>query len=439
MIAHRRVRLNFGLQRAVEWAEELGKPLVVLEHLPSGWHWDSDRLHRFALDGMVDNARRLENRPVLYYPYVEHRKGSGAGLLPALAGHACVVVTDEFPVKPWADMVQDAADAAGILVECVDSNGLLPIRAADRAFTTAFSLRGFLQKNLGPHLAEFPKVDPLDRFDGPPVGSLPPDVAKRWPAASGDLLAGDADALGGLPIDHSVPVSRVPGGAVAAEKRLEKFIGEDLDRYGDDRNHPDEDATSRLSPYLHFGHISAHEVVRAVMAHEDWEPGRLGEDTRGKREGWWGMSPSAESYLDELVTWRELGYNMCSRYRSYDRYGSLPEWARESLEEHEGDEREYVYGIDELEAAATHDDLWNAAQRELLRDGRLHNYLRMLWGKKILEWTASPRDALDAMIELNNKYALDGRNPNSYTGIFWTLGRYDRAWGPERPIFGKVR
>jgi deoxyribodipyrimidine photo-lyase len=439
MIANRRVRWNFGMQRAVGWAAEFGKPLVVLEHLPGGQRWDSDRLHRFALDGMADNARRLARRPVLYHPYVEPRKNSGAGLIESLARYACVIVTDDLPVKPWAAMVQDAADAGGVLVERVDSNGLLPMRAADRAFATAFSLRGFLQKNLRPHLDDFPKADPLARFEGPVLHALPPAVAKKWPAASADLLSGAPDALAVLPIDHLVPVSPVPGGAVAAERRLAEFVAKDLGRYGADRNHPDEDATSRLSPYLHFGHISAHEVVHAVMKHEDWAPGRLGQETRGKRSGWWGMSESAEAFLDELVTWRELGYNMCSRYRSYDRYSSLPDWARETLEEHGGDEREYLYSLPELEAAGTHDELWNAAQRELLRDGRLHNYLRMLWGKKILEWSESPRQALDVMIELNNRYALDGRNPNSYTGIFWTLGRYDRAWGPERTVFGKVR
>jgi deoxyribodipyrimidine photo-lyase len=146
-----------------------------------------------------------------------------------------------------------------------------------------------------------------------------------------------------------------------------------------------------------------------------------------------------ESFLDELITWREIGFNMCWQREDYDQFASLPEWSKQTLAEHGDDPRQYVYGLEEYEAAATHDELWNAAQRQLVRDGRIHNYLRMLWGKKILEWSASPQEALGTMIELNNKYALDGRDPNSYSGIFWVLGRYDRAWGPERPIFGKVR
>ena len=151
------------------------------------------------------------------------------------------------------------------------------------------------------------------------------------------------------------------------------------------------------------------------------------------------MSEAAEAFLDELVTWREIGFNMCWQGEDYERYESLPDWAIKTLAVHAKDRRRYLYSLGDFEAAATHDPLWNAAQTQLLIEGRIHNYLRMVWGKKILEWTPSPREALEVMIELNNKYALDGRDPNSYTGILWCLGRYDRAWGPERPIFGKVR
>ena len=151
------------------------------------------------------------------------------------------------------------------------------------------------------------------------------------------------------------------------------------------------------------------------------------------------MSDNGESFLDELVTWRELGFNMCWQRADFDKYESLPDWAQKTLEKHSRDHRPYVYSLDELRNGKTHDKLWNAAQYQLVSEGRMHNYLRMLWGKKILEWSASPREALSAMIELNNRFAVDGRNPNSYSGIFWVLGRYDRAWGPERSIFGKIR
>ncbi len=151
------------------------------------------------------------------------------------------------------------------------------------------------------------------------------------------------------------------------------------------------------------------------------------------------MSEASEAFLDELITWRELGFNFCRRRKDYRSYASLPDWASATLGKHAADERKYAYSLAEFESAATHDPLWNAAQRQLTREGKIHNYLRMLWGKKILEWSSGPQVAAEIMIELNNKYALDGNDPNSYSGIFWVLGRYDRPWGPERPIFGTVR
>jgi deoxyribodipyrimidine photo-lyase len=166
---------------------------------------------------------------------------------------------------------------------------------------------------------------------------------------------------------------------------------------------------------------------------------KLALRANGAREGWWNMSASAENYLDQLVTWREVGYNFCARRQDYDRYESLPPWALKTLAKHLSDARPSRYALEEFEAASTHDPLWNAAQGQLLREGHIHNYMRMLWGKKILEWSVSPQIAASILIELNNKYGLDGRNPNSYSGIFWCLGRYDRPWGPERPIFGMIR
>ena len=140
-----------------------------------------------------------------------------------------------------------------------------------------------------------------------------------------------------------------------------------------------------------------------------------------------------------MITWREIGLNRCAHDPAYDQFHTLPDFALQTLDRHRADQRPWLYSLEEFRDAATHDEIWNAAQRQLTREGRMHNYLRMLWGKKILEWTETPETALDVMIELNNRYALDGRDPNSYSGIFWVLGRFDRAWGPERPVFGKVR
>jgi deoxyribodipyrimidine photo-lyase len=263
-------------------------------------------------------------------------------------------------------------------------------------------------------------------------------VARRWPAADAALLAAEPAALRRLPVDHSVPPAAIRGGSRAGSAALALFLRERIARYGE-RNHPDADAASGLSPYLHFGHLSAHQAFAGLARREGWGPSRLGRKATGRRQGWWGMSEPAEAFLDQLVTWRELGLNMAAKRPDAAAYESLPRWARETLERHAGDRRDPVYGPEALAEARTHDPVWNAAQTELRREGRIHNYLRMLWGKKILEWTRSPREALAVMLELNDRYALDGRDPNSLTGIFWVLGRYDRPWGPERPVFGTVR
>ncbi len=442
MIAFRRTEWNFSLQRAVEWAVELRKPLVIFEPLRIGYRWASDRLHQFIIDGMADNAQRiagLKNRGVLYFPYVEPEPDEDKGLLAALADRACLVVTDDFPAFFLPRMIAAVAERLPVRLEQVDSNGLLPLRATDRIFSTAFSFRAFLQKELPPHLEQAPQPDPIAGVKLPAIKSLPAEITQRWPPASPQLLSGDAVELASLPIDHTVGVVDQRGGSIAARQRLLAFLDRHLAQYADVANQPDEDARSGLSPYLHFGCISPHEVFHELMSRERWSPAQLASKSSGKREGWWNVSPGAESWLYEFITWRELGYNMTSHCVDYDQFESLPDWAQTTLEKHARDPREFIYSIGEFGAATTHDALWNAAQTQLVREGRIHNYLRMLWGKKILEWTATPRDALDVMIELNNRYAIDGRNPNSYSGIFWCLGRYDRPWGPERPIFGTVR
>jgi deoxyribodipyrimidine photo-lyase len=332
--------------------------------------------------------------------------------------------------------VAAAARQVDVLLEQVDSNGLLPMRAAERAHPTARGFRSFLQRELRPHLEAFPLADPLKGAGLPPLAPLPEAITRRWPAAPAALLEGDAAALRALPIDHGVPPVSFAGGPEAGERAAARFLDHALERYPEERNDPDAGAQSGLSPYLHFGHVSPHDVFTRLARRERWKLARLGEG--GGREGFWGMSPAAEAFLDQLVTWRELGYNMCALRRDHDRFESLPSWAIDTLRKHEADPRPQLYSLDDLAAARTYDRVWNASQRQLLQEGRIHNYMRMLWGKKILEWSRTPEEALAAMIELNNRHALDGRNPNSYSGIFWVLGRYDRPWF-ERPIFGTVR
>jgi len=442
MTSARRIRWNYALDHAVALSAEMQKPLVILEALRLGYRWASDRIHHFVIEGMVENARRLANTPVLYYPYVEPTPDAGKGLLRALGRHAVAVVTDDFPGFMLPRMTAAAAKQLDVRLEAVDSNGLLPLSASPSDFPTAYAFRRFLQKNLLPHLEQLPRVDPLGRATLPALAALPTEIARKWPAAELPRLLADGGAgLAQLDLDHAVGIApEIRGGSAAAAAQLRRFLRDGLPRYDEERNEPSLEVTSGLSPYLHFGHIAAQEIFAAVMKAEEWSLDRVNPRANGSREGYWGVSRAAEGFLDQLITWRELGYAF-ARHRPDDeeRYQSLPPWALRTLDEHRGDPRAPRYTAEQFEAAATHDPLWNAAQTQLVREGRMHNYLRMLWGKKVLEWARTPEEALAILIDLNNKYALDGRNPNSYSGIFWIFGRYDRAWGPERPIFGKIR
>ena len=431
MIAQRRLRHNYALDRALERAQALGKPLLVFEALRADYEHASARIHAFVLQGMDDNEAEAARHGVRYLRYVEPSRGAAKGLLSALADHACVVVTDAHPVFHFPRMTNAAGKRIPKQLEAVDANGLLPFRSTDRPFATAYAFRRHLQKVLPEHLQARPSADPLRALEGAPKAVVPRAVTSGWPSAT---------SIGGLPIDHAVAPTAVRGGSAAGRARLEAFLRGKLGRYAENRNDPDDDAASGLSPYLHFGHVGAHEIFDAIVRQEDWTVADCAPRADGKRKGWWGMSEGAEAFLDQLVTWRELGVNTCVHLPDdYATLGSLPEFAQRTLAEHASDERPIVYELAQLEGARTHDELWNAAQRQLLREGTIQNYLRMLWGKKILEWTRSPEEALETMIHLNDKYALDGRDPNSYSGILWCLGRHDRGWGPERPIFGTVR
>ncbi len=440
MTAFRRTRSNYALQLARDLAKQTQRPLVILEGLRVRYGWASDRLHRFVIEGMRDNEAACASRGALYYPYVEPHPGAGSGLLAALADQAAAIVSDDFPCFFHPRMLRAISGKLPCALLAVDANGLMPLRTAERTFTVAHSYRRWMQKELPQHLQHPPDPNPLDgrALRGlPALEELPDAIRARWPrAVLSDLLADGG--LQHLPIDHSVGPGAARGGAKSAMQSLERFVKQRLPTYDSARNEPDQEGSSELSPHLHFGHISPHEVFFEVMHAASWNPHKL-KPANGKVNGFWGVDENTEAFLDQLCTWREIGFNMCWREPNYDTFESLPSWALRTIEEHAEDERPIVYSLAQFEAAQTHDPIWNAAQRQLVREGRMHNYLRMLWGKKILQWSSSAQQALQIMLELNNKYALDGRDPNSYSGIFWVLGRYDRAWGPEREIFGKLR
>jgi deoxyribodipyrimidine photo-lyase len=432
MTAYRRTQSNFSLQRAIEWALHLELPLVVLSALRLDYPFASDRIHSFLLDSMEDVSQDLAPTRAHLFSYVEPTPGAGKGLLAALAAEAALVVTDDAPVFFLPAMTKAAAARTPVLMEGVDHNGLLPLAATDKVFLRAYDLRRFLQRELPPYLLETPDSSPTDN-----LVELSPDrlehVYQKWPSALPHRML-----VSELALSRSVPATAQRGGQAEANGRLQHFVSKSLARY-EERNHPDEEVVSGLSPYLHFGNVSPHQVFEAVANSEGWTPADLADHSTGARSGWWGMSDAAEGFLDQLITWRELGYRSARYVPGNQTFNALPAWARETLANHASDPREYIYSLEQLEAAETHDEIWNRAQAQLRDEGMIHNYLRMLWGKKIIEWTRDPGEAHDIMFELNDKYALDGRDPNSVSGIHWVLGRYDRPWGPERPIFGKVR
>jgi deoxyribodipyrimidine photo-lyase len=252
-------------------------------------------------------------------------------------------VTDDFPAFEIPGWIASMAARSPVLVEKVDSNGIFPMRSTKRLFVTAHSFRRFLQKELREHLKEFPLADSLADVELPRMPA-PPHLQQRWPAATTEELSSPKILAAALPVDRSVtPVDNFSGGTGAARDRLKTFVRNRLKSYVETRNQPEARSSSGLSPYLHFGHISAHEVFQAVATAARWNPGLLSRKATGSREGWWGAGPGAEAFLDQLVTWREIGFNMCVQSASCEAYSSLPNWARKTLDAHAGDPRPVVY------------------------------------------------------------------------------------------------
>lgn len=464
-----RLHANHALDHALNLAREFKKPLVVYEGLKLNYPWASARHHAFMLQGMVDNAAAAKKLGLAYWLFVETKKQDGHGLVRKIAADACVVVTDDYPAFIVPAHNRALAAAAEVAVHLVDSNSVVPLSMLGIAVSAAAHLRPRIHRLFADAWMHRANVEP----EVPKVAkaSLDPPFS-LWDTAW------DIEAfLAKLPLDQTVPpIPNITGGSTAGKAVLTDFIENKLPRYGGGRNNPDDparSAASGLSPYLRHGHLGIQEVVEAVLA--DWTPAELNAKARGKREDFFCRDANVNAFLDEAITWRDVGYHWhyvknaelgtrnselktkswqdadtkipLFNFQTFDFSDGgertlevvLPAWAKATLHKHERDAREFTYTLEEFEAGDTHDELWNAAQRELVATGRIHNYLRMLWGKKVLEWSATPADAYVTLEHLNNKYAIDGRDPNSYTGILWCFGLFDRPWAPERKIFGSVR
>jgi deoxyribodipyrimidine photo-lyase len=436
MQAARRLDRNHALDYALRCAAELERPLVIYEGLRLDYPWASARLHRFVLEGMAVNAAAAGRLGLQYWPCVETPKAPARGLVHRLATRAALVVTDDFPCFVVPEQSAALAQRTTAPVFAVDANGLVPLAKLGAPTVAAAHLRprlhGALAEAWEHRAARRPRVA---------------DAGKRRVKPPFDLwkVPKNLDAfVASLPFPASVPaVARTRGGSAAARERLDDFVRRRLAGYAERRSVPSAPASghaSGLSPYLHFGHISIQEVAEAVLGPE-WSPEMLRLENRGKREGFFGADPDVNAFLDEALTWRDLGFHWhATRHRDTRSLATaLPPWARATLQLHAGDRRAYTYTLAEWEAGATHDALWNAAQRELRVTGTIHNYLRMLWGKKVIEWSRTPEEAYATLVHLNNKYALDGRDPNSWTGILWCFGLFDRPWAPERKVLGVLR
>ena len=401
MQASQRAWCNHALEYAVSRANRLGQPVVVFFGLSEDYPAANLRHYRFMLEGLRETRAALAERGMLMVV----RRGSPPQGAVELAREASLAVVD----RGYLRHQRSWRDAAATRMACpliqVESDAVVPVETASgKEEYAAATLRPKITRLLERYLV------PL-KEDEPVRSSLDMGIP--------GIDLSDLDAvLAMLDIDRSVPpVAGTAGGHSHAEARLAAFLAGGLERYAEERNDPSRQGGSGLSPYLHFGQISS---LRAALA--------------AREVG----GPGADAFLEELIVRRELSMNFVCFNPAYDSLEALPRWARETLREHARDRREYSYSLPDLEAARTHDPFWNAAQKEMVATGRMHGYMRMYWGKKIIEWSASPHEALRAAIYLNDRYELDGRDPNGYAGVLWCFGKHDRAW-KERPVLGKLR
>ncbi len=407
---NRRVDANHALAFAVKLANKLRLPLLFYEALTCAHPHANDRFHGFILEGVPENARRARKLGLGYCFYLRRTPRDPDDVLYRLAARAAAVVTDDFPGYLAREHNDRVPAKIGIPYYVVDASCIVPMDATGKQEYAAYTIRPKIHRLLDEHLQPVPPIRIKQCWTG--------DAPEFHTEVTGDAIPA---LIAGSEIDHSVPPSRAfRGGRVEAERRLRQFLDHNLARYARHSREPSEHATSQLSPYLHFGHIGALEIALAVREHA--EQHKL----------------IATEFLEQLIVRRELAFNFARHGPPPETPAALPNWAQATLMKHQGDPRHPVYSHHQFEQAATHDALWNATQGELLRDGVIHGYYRMYWGKKIIEWSATPQDALDTMIHLHDRYALDGRDPNTYTNILWCFGLHDRPW-TQRPVFGMIR
>jgi photolyase PhrII len=406
---------NPALDAAIAAANELGTSVLVYHAVSERYPYASDRHHTFILEGARDVARELAARGVSYALHVE-RKGARGPMLRLLAERAAVVVTEDAPFPPlssWTRRLAEHLDTRGVSFVSLDASCVVPMPLVNERFDRAYAFRTATRRLAGLSLSHAWK-------DAEPLHS---PRACELPFEPVDAHALDDRAIARLvarcEIDHAVgPVRTLRGGSEAGYARWRAFCDDGLDRYAERRNDAALDGTSRLSPWLHYGHVSPLRIAREAAA-------------RPKNAG-------TDKFLDELLVWREAAWHFVAHTPELESLEALPEWAQKTLASHADDRREAL-PMERLERARTGDRLWDLAQRSLVVHGELHNNVRMTWGKAIPGWTRTPEEARRALVTLNHRYALDGRDPSSYGGLYWCLGLFDHPFTPEQPVLGAVR
>jgi deoxyribodipyrimidine photo-lyase len=404
MQSSQRTEQNHALEYAVQRANDLGQRLLVVFGLTDDYPEANLRHYTFMLEGLKDVQEALDKRGIKMVV----RKGSPDVVALEAGKEASLVVTDRGYMRRQKEWREKVAREAGCLVTQVESDVVVPVELASEKQEHA-------ARTLRPRIEEY-----LEDFL---VGLTPTKISKQSlnMKAEGLDLSDIEKVLDGMDLDRSVgALSHLYGGGTSeAKKVFRRFLKDSFGAYMEHRNQPQTDDVSHMSKYLHFGQISP--IWLALEARK----------ASTKKD-------NIEAFVEELVVRRELSMNFVFYTPDYDSYSSLPDWAKKTLEEHRDDDRELTYTRKQLESAETHDEYWNAAMNEMVHTGYMHNYMRMYWGKKILEWSNTPEHAYRTTLYLNNKYFLDGRDPNSFANVAWVFGQHDRGW-TERQIYGKVR
>ena len=400
-----RVEYNHALEYAVQQANKLGQGLLVIFGLMDDYPEANLRHYTFMLEGLQETQTALAKRGIKMVV----QTGNPADVALSVGQKASLIVCDRGYLRHQRQWRKNVAQNAGCRVVQVESDVVVPIQVVSgKAEYAARTIRPKIHKHLDDYLIQF-KQTKINK------SSMPLGV-------NGLNLSNIDAVLRKLSLDRSVvPVSQFfKGGTARGKKIFKEFLQHRFAHYVANRNQPQTDDVSHMSKYLHFGQISPLYLALQVLKTDK------------------SLKEARDSFLEELIVRRELAMNFVYYSPDYDSYACLPGWAQKTLAEHKKDRREYRYTRKQLENASTHDDYWNAAMREMKYTGFMHNYMRMYWGKKILEWSTGPEQAFKTTLVINNKYFLDGRDANSYTGVAWVFGVHDRAWF-ERPIFGKIR